>query len=179
MEAKAVGRYLRVTPRKARLVLDAVRGRSATEALAILKFVPNEAARYIEKVLGSAVANAENNYAMDREALRIVGAYADTGPTMKRVQPRSMGRAFRILKRSSHITVVVAEDEKLKQAIAAKPKAGGRRAVRRGKETAAAPAPAKTTRRSAKSETKAVKPEVETSGAGTPGEAAGAAQEQE
>ncbi len=180
MEAKAVGRYLRVTPRKARLVLDAVRGRSASEALALLKFTPNEAARYIEKVLHSAIANAENNYAMDREALRVVRAYADTGPSLKRIQPRAMGRAYRILKRTSHITVIVAEDETLKQAIAARPKAGGRRATRRG-EKAAAPAEAKTTRRTAKAEAKVEQPAEQTSAAETPGEASGAeaAQEQE
>jgi large subunit ribosomal protein L22 len=164
MEAKAVGRYLRVTPRKARFVLDAVRGKSANEALGILKFTPNEAARYIEKVLESAIANAENNFAMDREALRIVRIYADNGPIMKRIHPRSMGRAYRILKRMAHITVVVAEDEKLKQA-AEKPK--GRRTTKRGKETAgAAPAAAKaTTRRAAKPKAEAAaKPEATTAG---------------
>jgi large subunit ribosomal protein L22 len=114
-EVKAVGRYLRVTPTKARYVLDAVRGKTANEALAMLKFVPNEAARYIRTVLESAVANAEHNEAWDREALRVVRCYADVGPTLKRIHPRAMGRAYRILKRTSHITVVVAEDEKLKR----------------------------------------------------------------
>jgi large subunit ribosomal protein L22 len=177
MEAKAVGRYLRVTPRKARLVLDAVRGKSTVEALAILKFTPNEAARYIEKVLNSAVANAEANYAMDREVLRIVRAYADTGPTLKRIQPRAMGRAYRIIKRMSHITLIVAEDERLKQVAAAKPKAGGRRATRRGKE-AAAPAEAKTTRRTAKAEAKVEQPAEQTSAAEAPGESSGAEADQ-
>lgn len=179
MEAKAVGRYLRVTPRKARLVLDEVRGKSTSEALAMLKFTPNEAARYIEKVLNSAIANAENNYAMDREALRVVRAYADTGPSLKRIQPRSMGRAYRILKRTSHITVIVAEDETLKQAIAAKPKAGGRKTTRR-KETAA-PTAAKAPRRTAKAEAKVEQPAEQTSAAETSGAASGAeaAQEQE
>lgn len=137
MEARAIGRYLRVTPRKARLVLDAVRGKSAADALATLKFTPNEAARYIKRLLESAIANAENNYSMDREALRITRAYADTGPTLKRIQPRAMGRAFRILKRMSHITIILEEDEKLRAAAAAKPKA--KRPTRRAKE---APAPA-------------------------------------
>ena len=144
MDAKAVGRYLRVTPRKARFVLDNVRGKSVSEALAMLKFVPNEAARYITKVVESAAANAENNYSMDRDALRITGATVDQGPTMKRIHPRAMGRAYRILKRSSHITVIVTEDERLKR-VAAKPKAGKRDRGR--KETAAAPkaaAPRKT-----------------------------------
>lgn len=172
MEARAVGRYLRVTARKAKFVLDAVRGKSTVEALAILKFTPNEAARYIEKVLNSAVANAEANYSMDRAALRIVRIYADAGPTMKRIQPRAMGRAYRIIKRMSHITVIVAEDEKLKQVAAAKPKAGARRATRRGKE-AAAPAVAKSTRRTVKAEAKVEQPAEQTSAAETPGESSG------
>lgn len=154
MDAKAVGRYLRVTPRKARFVLDNVRGKSVSEALAMLKFVPNEAARYIRKVVESAAANAENNYAMDRDALRITGAMVDQGPTLKRIKPRAMGRAYRILKRSSHITVVVTEDESLKK-VAAKPKA--RRGVRRKETVAAEPkaaAPKRTPRK------KVEKPEV-------------------
>jgi len=147
MDAKAVGRYLRVTPRKARFVLDNVRGKSVSEALAMLKFIPNDAARYIRKVVESAAANAENNYAMDRDALRITGAMVDQGPTLKRIHPRAMGRAFRILKRSSHITVVVTEDESLKK-VAAKPKA--RRGIRRKETPAAEPkaaAPRKTARK--------------------------------
>lgn len=135
MEARAIGRYLRVTPRKARLVLDAVRGKSANEALGILKFTPNEAAKYIRRLLESAIANAENNYAMDREALRLVRAYADNGPILKRIHPRAMGRAFRILKRMSHITVIVAEDESLRKAVA-KPKT-----KRLGRRTTATPPP--------------------------------------
>ena len=161
MDAKAVGRYLRVTPRKARFVLDNVRGKSVSEALAMLKFVPNEAARYISKVVQSAAANAENNYAMDRDALRITGATVDAGPTMKRIQPRAMGRAYRILKRSSHITVVVSEDESLKK-VAAKSKAG-RRGIRR-KETAAAEPKAAAPRKTAKKkveESKAAEPAPE------------------
>jgi large subunit ribosomal protein L22 len=120
MEAKAIGRYLRVTPRKARFVLDTVRGKGVDEAMAILKFVPNEAARFIENVLKSAVANAEHfadvnpEVSLDRSALKIERCFVDVGPTMKRIHPRAMGRAFRILKRMSHITVVVTEDEKLK-----------------------------------------------------------------
>lgn len=129
MEVKAVGRYLRVAPRKARYVLEAVRGKPANEALSTLKFVPNQAARYVEKVIKSAMANAENNYAIDRETLRILRAYADQGPTMKRIHPRAMGRAYRILHRMSHITVVLTEDESLKKAVV-KPKGrrGGRKA---------------------------------------------------
>lgn len=141
MEAKAVGRYLRVAPRKARYVLDTVCGKSADEALAMLKFMPNEAARYIQQIVESAVANAENNYAMDRETLRISRAYVDQGPSLKRMQPRAMGRTYRILKRMSHITVVLEEDETLKETVA---KAKDRRSARRTEETAeTAPAESK------------------------------------
>lgn len=125
MEAKAVGRYLRVTSRKARFVLDEIRGKGATEALNMLKFIPNEAATYIRLVIQSAVANAEHNFAMDPEALRISTAFVDVGPTLKRIHPRAMGRAFRILKRSSHITIVVTEDEALKAALTHRRVRGG------------------------------------------------------
>ncbi len=128
MEAKAIGRYLRVTPRKARYVLDEVRGKSVKEALGLLKFVPNEAARYIEQIVESAAANAEHNFAMDRDILRISTAFVDVGPTLKRIHPRSMGRAFRILHRTSHITVSVSEDESLKKVLVkAKAKSPARR----------------------------------------------------
>jgi large subunit ribosomal protein L22 len=137
MEAKAIGRYLRVPPRKARFVLDAVRGKSASEAQALLKFIPNEAARYIEDVLSSAMANAEHNFSMDRDILRISSAFADGGPSMKRIHPRAMGRAYRILHRTCHITVAVSEDESLKKVIAPKAKTTARPARRAKKaETA-------------------------------------------
>ena len=174
MEAKAVGRYLRVTPRKARYVLDTVRGKTATEALALLEFLPHEAAGYIRHLVESAIANAEHNYAMDREALRICRAYVDQGPSLKRIRPRAMGRAFRILKRTSHITVVVTEDEALKKA-AAKPK--GRRPSQRKKEAAeAVPAEPKapTKRRAAKPKAKAAEPEAEAVSTGTSSEEGGA-----
>ena len=159
MDARVVGRYLRVTPRKARFVLDNVRGKSVSAALAMLRFVPNEAARYIRKIVESAAANAENNYAMDRDALRITSATVDQGPTLKRIHPRAMGRAFRILKRSSHITVVVSEDESLKKA-AAKPKPAKRGLGRRKAAAAAEPkaaAPRKTTKKKVE-EPKAAEP---------------------
>ena len=113
MEAKAVARFVRVTPRKARFVIDAVRGKNVHDALAILKFTPNAAARVVEKLLNSAVANAENNFHMNADVLRISQAYVDHGPTMKRIQPRAMGRAYAILKRSSHITIAVEEGEEV------------------------------------------------------------------
>ncbi|MBP6964784.1 MAG: 50S ribosomal protein L22 [Armatimonadetes bacterium] len=140
MDAKAIGRYLRVPPRKARLVLDTVRGKSAQDALATLKFIPNRAARYIERLVESAVANAVNNYSMDRDVLRLSGAYVDQGPTLKRIQPRAMGRAYRIVKRTSHITVLVSEDEALRKEVAAtkaKTKAKGRKPARAKTEPAA------------------------------------------
>ncbi|MHB0912293.1 MAG: 50S ribosomal protein L22 [Armatimonadota bacterium] len=148
MEAKAIGRYLRVTPRKARFVIDTVRGKSTTEALATLKFVPNEAARFIEDVIESAVANAEHNFALDRAILKINRATVDVGPTMKRIHPRAMGRAFRILKRTSHITVWVAEDESLRKPIE-KPKRA---------KTAAKKAAPKKAETAAKAETKKAVP---------------------
>lgn len=140
MEAKAVARYIRVTPRKARLVLDTVRGKSVKDALAVLKFVPNEAARYIERVVESAAANAENNFSMDRDILRIDRAFVDQGPMLKRIHPRAMGRAFRILKRTAHITVVVGEDEKLRKAPV---KAKGRRRTQAARTPATAKASGK------------------------------------
>ncbi len=139
MEAKAIGRYLRVPPRKARLVLDTVRGKSANDALATLKFIPNQAARYIERILESAVANAVNNYSLDRDVLRLSCAYVDQGPSLKRIQPRAMGRAYRIIKRTSHITVVVSEDETLRKQTAAKAKTKGRKPARAKAEAEAAP----------------------------------------
>ncbi|MCL6518622.1 MAG: 50S ribosomal protein L22 [Armatimonadetes bacterium] len=135
MEARAVGRYLRVTPRKARYVLDSIRGMTASEALALLKFVPNEAARYIARLIESAIANAEHNYNLDRNALRVSRAYVDQGPSLKRIRPRAMGRAYRILKRTSHITVVLEEDESLKAA-ASKPSKQRRSPAQRVKKQA-------------------------------------------
>jgi len=152
MEAKAIGRYLRVTPRKARYVLDAVRGKTANEALATLKFVPNEAARYISQLIESALANAEHNYSLDKDVLRLSRAYVDQGPSLKRIQPRAMGRAYRILRRTSHVTIVLEEDEKLKEA-AAKPKtrkAVGRREKKQTAENAVPPRAKKVGERSKK-----------------------------
>jgi large subunit ribosomal protein L22 len=109
METRAVAKYVRIAPRKVRRVVDLVRGQYVDQALKTLQFLPNRAAKHVRKVVASAAANAENNFAMDLETLKITTAYVDVGPTMKRVQPRAMGRAYRILKRSSHITVVVGE----------------------------------------------------------------------
>ena len=107
--AKATAKMVRISSRKVRLVLDTIRNKSVAEAFAILKFTPNGAASEVEKVLKSAVANAENNFDLDRESLVVSEAYANEGPTLKRFRPRAKGSASPINKRTSHITVVVAE----------------------------------------------------------------------
>jgi large subunit ribosomal protein L22 len=109
MEARAQARYVRVTPMKARRVIDLIRGMNAADAQAVLKFAPQAASEPIGKVLDSAIANATNNHAMDARALFVSAAYVDEGPTMKRIRPRAQGRAYRIRKRSSHITVIVSD----------------------------------------------------------------------
>jgi len=109
VEAKATAKYVRIAPRKVRVVMDLIRGKNVQDAFAILKFTPKVGAEAIEKVLKSAVANAENNFDMNEDNLYVSEAYVDQGPTLKRIHPRSRGQAFKILKRTSHITVVVAE----------------------------------------------------------------------
>jgi len=111
MEAKAVLRYVRVAPRKARLVVDLIRGKSAEEAFTILKFTSRHAARVIEKVLKSAVANAAQKEMGDVDTLWVSRALVDGGPVMKRMQPRAMGRANIIRKRTSHITLILSAAE--------------------------------------------------------------------
>jgi large subunit ribosomal protein L22 len=113
MEAMAKARFIRVTPQKARRVVDLIRGKQATEAIAVLKFAPQAAAEPVLKVVQSAIANARviadrDNVAFDENTLVIKTALVDEGPTLKRFRPRAQGRASQILKRSSHITVVVA-----------------------------------------------------------------------
>ncbi|MCB2187780.1 MAG: 50S ribosomal protein L22 [Deltaproteobacteria bacterium] len=109
MEAVAKAKFVRISPKKARLVADAIRGMKVEEAINKLKFTPKKAAVLIGKVLGSAVANASTQPGVDVDSLYIKEAYVDGGPTMKRWRARAMGRAYMIRKRSSHITVVVAE----------------------------------------------------------------------
>jgi large subunit ribosomal protein L22 len=107
----ARARFVRVSARKARLVLDEIRGKSVGEALATLEYTPRAAARIVEKVLRSAIANAEHNHQVrNLDDLRVVYAVADGGPSMKRVQPRAMGRAFSIRHRSSHLTIGVSDE---------------------------------------------------------------------
>ena len=108
-EVKATAKYIRIAPRKVRIVMNLVRGKSVADALAILKFTPKIGADAVEKVLRSAVANAENNFDMDVDRLFISSASVDQGPTLKRIHPRSRGQAFKILKHTSHITVAVNE----------------------------------------------------------------------
>ncbi len=149
MLTKAVARYIRLSPRKARLVADLVRGKTVAEALAILQYSPQVAARQIEKVLRSAIANAEHNHQVrNLDDLR-VQAVIDGGPSLKRIQPRAMGRAFWIRHRLAHITVGLAEagagaprvrrrpDETVRGRAARGRPAGGRRPAK---------TPAKTTR---------------------------------
>jgi large subunit ribosomal protein L22 len=109
MQAKAMAKTVRIAPRKARLVIDLIRGKQVGEAIAILRHTPKGVSPVIEKVVKSAVANAEHNYEMDVERLFISEAFVDEGPTMKRFRPRAMGRASKINKRTSHITVVLTE----------------------------------------------------------------------
>jgi large subunit ribosomal protein L22 len=106
---RASVKTVRVSSSKANQVLSLIRGKNCAEAIAILKYTPRKAAKIIEKVLKSAMANAEDAYKMDLESLFVKKAVADQGPTMKRIKPRAMGRASRIRKRTSHITVVVKE----------------------------------------------------------------------
>lgn len=108
-EARAVAKFVRTSPRKARLVIDAIKGKRVSEAIATLRFVPNQAAELISKVLISAAANANDGWGAGAEELKIANILADGGPTLKRVRPRAQGRAYRILKRMSHITVILSE----------------------------------------------------------------------
>lgn len=109
MQAKAVARTVRIAPRKARLVVDLIRGKQVGEAVAILKLTQKSASPILEKLLNSAIANAEHNYDMDINNLLVAEAFVDEGPTMKRFRPRAQGRASQINKRTSHITIVVSE----------------------------------------------------------------------
>lgn len=104
---RAVAKHVRISPYKVRIVLDIIRGKGYREAVAILENTPKAASLPVKKVLMSAAANAENNLGYSKDNLYVAACYADQGPTLKRVMPRARGRAFRILKRTSHITVVL------------------------------------------------------------------------
>ena len=111
MEARAVLRYARISPRKVKIVLDLIRNKPVNVAKGILANTPKSASEYLQKLLASAVANAENNNGMDKNSLYVAECFATPGPTLKRIQPHAQGRAFKILKRTSHITSVLKEKE--------------------------------------------------------------------
>ncbi len=111
-EGRAVLKHARVSSRKAKLVIDLIRNKDIDEAYAILKYTPRNAAEILEKMLKSAESNAVNNNGLDRSNLYVAEAYATQGPTLKRIQPRAQGRAFRIRKRTSHLTLVLKEKAK-------------------------------------------------------------------
>ena len=111
MEARATLRYARISPRKVSIVMDLIRNKPLNEALAILQYTPKPACEPLLKLVKSAAANAENNFSMDKNALYVAECYVCPGPTLKRIMPRDHGRAFRILKRTSHMTVVLKEKE--------------------------------------------------------------------
>jgi len=111
MEAKAQAKMIRISSRKVKLVIDLIRGKQVGEAFAILKLTPKAASPMVEKLLQSAVANAEHNYNMDTEKLYVKEVFVGEGPTLKRIRPRAKGSATQILKRTSHTTIVVAEKE--------------------------------------------------------------------
>ena len=109
MEARATLRYARISPRKVSIVMDLIRNKPLAEAQAILQYTPKAACEPLLKLVNSAAANAENNFDMDRNSLYVAECYVCPGPTLKRIMPRAQGRAYRILKRTSHMTVVLKE----------------------------------------------------------------------
>ena len=109
MDVNATAKYIRIAPRKLRIVMNLIRGKKVSEAFAILKFTPKVGSEVVEKVLRSAVANAEHNNDMNVDNLYVSTCFVDQGPTLKRIHPRSRGQAFKILKHSSHVTVCVSE----------------------------------------------------------------------
>lgn len=112
MEAKAHLKYARISPRKVKIVLDLIRNKDAATAMAILKNTPKSASEYLVKLLGSAMANAENNFSMDTSKLYVSECFVCPGPTLKRMMPRAKGSGNRILKRTSHVTIAVSEKAK-------------------------------------------------------------------
>ena len=111
MEARAILKYARISPRKVKIVMDLIRNQDADKAMAILKFTPKSACEYLEKLLASAMANAENNHNMDVNNLYVAECYACAGPILKRIRPRARGSANRINKKTSHITLVLKDAE--------------------------------------------------------------------
>ncbi len=111
MEARAYLKYARIAPRKVQIVLDLIRNKPVNVAMAILKHTPKAACEPLEKLLKSAIANAEHNFNMDKDNLYVAECFVSAGPTLKRIRPRAQGRAFRVMKRTSHITLVLKEKE--------------------------------------------------------------------
>jgi large subunit ribosomal protein L22 len=111
MEAKAIAKFIRISPQKTMSVANLIRGKNVREALAILRYTPAKASTAIAKVLNSAIANAEHNYAMDKDSLYVSKVCIDQGPTLKRFKPRAQGRADLMRRKTSHITVVVSQKE--------------------------------------------------------------------
>lgn len=145
--ATAKARFVRVSPTKARRVIDLVRGRSVADALDILRWAPQAASEPVAKVIASAAANAQNNGGLDPATLVVATVYADEGPTAKRIRPRAQGRAFRIRKRTSHITVIVesrpAKDQRSAKSARARRAEGSKAAATAPAKKAAAGSPAK------------------------------------
>ena len=110
-EARATLKYSRISARKVKIVADLIRGKNVDEALAIIKFTPKASSEILEKLLKSAIANAENNHDMKHENLYVAEIYANQGPTLKRIRPAAKGSAVRIRKRTSHVTIVLREKE--------------------------------------------------------------------
>jgi large subunit ribosomal protein L22 len=127
MEARASARYVRVTPMKARRIVDVIRGMKADEATAMLRFAPQAASVPVRKVIESAIANAVNTLQADPDQLWIAEAYVDEGPMLKRFRPRAQGRAYRINKRTSHITVVLEPREPVRTTTQQRSSKGGTR----------------------------------------------------
>ncbi len=154
----AKARFVRVSPRKARRVIDLVRGRSVSDALDILRWAPQAASEPVAKVIASAAANAQNNNGLDPATLIVATVYADEGPTAKRIRPRAQGRAFRIRKRTSHITVVVesrpSKDQRSSKSSRARRAEGSKAAATApAKKSSASKAPAKKAATKAESKT--------------------------
>ena len=158
MEARAQARYVRVTPMKARRVIDLIRGMQAGDAQDVLRFAPQAASEPVGKVLASAIANATNNHGMQARDLVIAQAFVDEGPTLKRIRPRAQGRAYRVGKRTSHITVVVSDGVVIEQDVRpAKAKAATPPAPKTADESAEKKATEKKTTEKKTSDTSTVK----------------------
>ncbi|EUA14249.1 ribosomal protein L22 [Mycobacterium kansasii 732] len=165
--AVAKARFVRVSPRKARRVIDLVRGRSVSDALDILRWAPQAASEPVAKVIASAAANAQNNNGLDPTTLVVATVYADEGPTAKRIRPRAQGRAFRIRRRTSHITVVVesrpAKDERSSKSSRARRAEGSKAAAKAGPGSGAKKATSKAPAKKAAAKAPAKKSPAKTS----------------